>query len=117
LGLPPTLGPDSELVFQKISEDWDETWDFGLIKWEECSLLRDRRWRDVTGTPVAVPAGDMSDPHHSFCFRVFNMERELTAHKYEVKNARPIFPGDWARVFAQLVWDVEPPPPPASPKP
>ena len=42
-----------------------------------------------------MPIGDLSEPHHSDCYRLFNFWREQKLRKYAV--ADPIaFPGDWA---------------------
>lgn len=48
-----------------------------------------------TTTPTFVPIGDLSEPHHSDCYRLFNFWREQKLRKYTV--ADPIaFPDDWA---------------------
>jgi Zn-dependent protease with chaperone function len=116
IGVPPTLGPDSQLQLHKIVDDMGGAGDDGTIKWEQCSVLRDRGFKDENGAIVSVPVGNLSDPHHSFCFRVFNMTRELTAHAYKIADKRPKPPGD---TFAKLVFkmqaDLEPPPPPPPP--
>lgn len=120
MGLPPTLGPDSQLQLQKIVDDLNGpnggNTDTGEIKWSQCSVLRDKQFKDDTGAEVSVPVGDLSDPHHSFCFRTFNMERELRAHKYNPVGNRPVPPGDaWSRIVTRLAAELDPPPPPAPP--
>lgn len=46
----------------------------------ECQTLRAAAWRDPSGQPVFIPVGRHDDPHHSICYRVFNMDREIAAH-------------------------------------
>ncbi len=119
LGVPPTTGPDSQLALQKIVEEmsrggWGGVKDSGELKWEQCSMLRDRGWKDDEGKLVSVPVGDLMDTHHSFCFRVFNMVRELETHKYRPAAERVRPPGDpWFLLLQQVMNDVRPPPPPA----
>lgn len=69
----------------------------------------------VNGKEVHVPFGALSDPHHALCYRVFNLHRERTAHRYEV--APPSFPPDappWAEVqrLARSTYDSTPAPAP-----
>ncbi len=50
---------------------------------KECENLRKNKWRDEDGQYVFVPVGGFVDPHHSICYRIFNIEREVLAHKVE----------------------------------
>jgi uncharacterized protein (TIGR03382 family) len=65
---------------------------------------------------VYVPLGTLSDPHHAWCYRIFNLYREKLAHGY--KPAAPDFPLDeppWKDVQAHaaaLAGTAPPPPPP-----
>jgi len=54
---------------------------------EECKQLKDSGWR-LNGKKISVNLGNLSDPHHSSCFRVWNIEREIRAHKYNVVKSR-----------------------------
>ena len=114
IGLPPSLGLDAQLLLQKITEDGVRDWgrlDTGDLRWAECSALREQGWRDDTGRLVSVPVGNLADPHHSFCFRVFNMALDLQAHRYTVDVERPRPPGeDWPTLLQQLANEVSPPP-------
>lgn len=118
IGVPPSVGPDSQLMLQKIVEDltrdgWGGQKDSGDLKWEQCTALRDRGWKDDAGRLVSVPVGDVSDSHHSFCFRVFNMVLELGAHRYPLASERPRPPGEgWTKLLQRVMNDVDPPPPP-----
>lgn len=73
----------------------DEEFIFGSAK---CRALAERNWRDANGTPVYVPVGDFSDPHHSHCYRIFNIARELRTHQYQVSADRPVSPRNWLSV-------------------
>jgi len=122
MGLPPTLGPDSQALLHKIVDDLVQAsgggGDSGDVKWEKCAALRERGFKDEAGQIVSVPVGNLSDPHHSFCFRVFNMQRELEAHKYQLAGERPRPPGEaWSKVLQRLQNDIDPPPPPPPPPP
>lgn len=117
MGMPPTLGPDSQALLHKIVDDLSAgRGDSGDIKWEKCAALRERGFKDDAGQVVSVPVGNLSDPHHSFCFRVFNMQRELEAHKYQLATERPRPPGEpWSKLLQRMQNDVDPPPPPPPP--
>lgn len=116
LGIPPTVGPDSQLLLHKIVEDLGGGGDTGILNWQQCSMLRDRAWKDDDGKLVSVPVGDLGDAHHSFCFRTFNMARELEAHRYKVSAERLRPPGDpWGAVLQRVMNDASPPPPPPPP--
>jgi hypothetical protein len=45
-----------------------------------------------------VPLGNLHDPHHGDCYRLFNMSRELAAHRFRAGAAPPSFAGAWADV-------------------
>jgi hypothetical protein len=50
---------------------------------EECEKLRAKSWRNDNGGYVFVPIGDYAEIHHSVCYRMFNLEREIKAHDLE----------------------------------
>jgi hypothetical protein len=56
--------------------------------------------------------GDPIYAHHNGCFRVFNMLRELQAHRYELGPRAPIEGEDWSTLLTQLGNDVTAPPAP-----
>ena len=60
-----------------------------------CQAMLASGFTQPDGTPTFVPIGDLSEPHHSDCYRLFNFWREQKLRKYTV--ADPIaFPDDWA---------------------
>jgi Zn-dependent protease with chaperone function len=104
IGMPPTLFADAMLALQRAVDDspWSSS-DTGELKWEECSMLRDKGFKDERGKWANVPVGDLRSAHHSYCFRVFNISREIAAHRYEVSPNRPRPPGEsWGRLVTQL---------------
>jgi hypothetical protein len=99
IGLSPNLAADAVLHFLKLEVDGDA----GEIPWAECSALRERGFKDAAGAWVAVPVGDLSTPHHSFCFRVLNITRELAAHAYVTTASPPEPTGEaWAALVSRL---------------
>jgi hypothetical protein len=65
-----------------------------------CAALAAKDFRDEAGNEVSVPVGDLADPHHSFCFRAWNLARELRVHRYTVTGTVPTPPGGaWADLF------------------
>lgn len=112
VGVPGGVMIDKLLVVQKASDGFTDT---GVLKWAECAALRERGWRDEAGKPVSVPIGNLTDPHHSLCFRAFNVSREINAHHYATA-ARPTPPGDaWSTILTRLGAELNPAPPPPPP--
>ncbi|HVH42668.1 MAG TPA: M48 family metalloprotease [Labilithrix sp.] len=50
---------------------------------DECAALARARFR-ANGKRVYVPLGRLGDPHHAYCYRLFNLDRERDAHDYVV---------------------------------
>lgn len=59
----------------------------------------------LRGFPRYVPIGDPAIPHHSYCYRVFNMAREAAAHHYEVAPALPELTPRWSELQTNLPAD------------
>lgn len=47
------------------------------------------------GRPASVPLGDLHDPHHGDCYRLFNMSQELRAHGFRATGSPPALTGTW----------------------
>jgi hypothetical protein len=60
-----------------------------------CKAMLDSGFTNSDGTPTFVPIGDLSEPHHSDCYRLFNFWREQKLRKYTPAAAFD-FPDDWA---------------------
>jgi hypothetical protein len=50
---------------------------------QDCDALYKNRWRKSDGSLAFAPIGDFTDTHHSVCFRIFNADREIVAHKHQ----------------------------------
>lgn len=53
---------------------------------QDCEALWRRNWLDDSGSYAFVPIGDFSEVHHSSCFRMFNLDREIAAHRYQTPS-------------------------------
>jgi len=64
------------------------------ISMDECASLLASGWKDASVTHRYVQIGSFSDPHHGACYRIYNLDRELRAHKYAVgpAPAKPLPP-------------------------
>jgi hypothetical protein len=99
-GLDPRVAVDLELDLLKTSEPHG----FDEYGYAECATLYRRGWRDTNDRPVFVAPALWGDPHHSSCFRAFNVSRELSAHRYPIGPVRPERQGAaWSEVAAAAV--------------
>src|SRR5262249_14891384 len=53
----------------------------------ECHKAHDANWQSADGSADFVPLGDFVEPHHSSCYRVYNIDREVAAHHYTLGGA------------------------------
>jgi hypothetical protein len=53
-----------------------------ILSEQDCEALWKRNWLDDNGKYAFVPIGDYSEVHHSSCYRMFNLDREIAAHDY-----------------------------------
>lgn len=67
---------------------------------DQCRTLFKNGWIDASGNPVTIPLGDYKDPHHSWCFRIFNTTREIKAHGYDVLSPITLDIEAWRRLQA-----------------
>jgi hypothetical protein len=52
------------------------------LDYETCAALRAQKWVTSTNVSVYVPIGNLADPHHSLCYRAYNLDREREAHRF-----------------------------------
>ncbi len=77
---------------------------------EDCDALWGADWLSASGEYQFVPVGDFSEVHHSTCYRMFNMEREVAAHDHSPANvALPAMGGSAWRALQDLADDLSPP--------
>lgn len=53
----------------------------GEVSAVECEKLYKNKWRDAKGNYAMIAVADWQDEHHSYCFRAFNIDREISVHK------------------------------------
>jgi hypothetical protein len=115
IGVPPNVAMEVDLESLKMEEESGWPRAPGDLGWAECMMLRDQAFRDADGKIVSPPVGDPNDAHHNGCFRVFNMQRELQAHRYQLGTRAPIEGPQWSALITQLGNDAVPSPPPPPP--
>ncbi|MFM8316186.1 MAG: M48 family metalloprotease, partial [Deltaproteobacteria bacterium] len=69
------------------------------ISMEECLRLRSSGWVDSQGREVFIPVGDYRDEHHSWCYRIHNIDKEIAAHQYP-SLPKAIPEANWGKVQA-----------------
>ncbi len=71
-----------------------------ILSEQDCEALWKRNWLDEAGKYAFVPVGDYSKVHHSSCYRMFNLDREIEAHDYTTPSlAAPLLGEDrWRQV-------------------
>ncbi len=102
LGIQPTALVQKLFGVSRMYKplEYNTQYDFG---YEKCKELYDAGWTDAVGE-VQVPIGDFANPHHGRCYRIFNIDREIRAHKYAVDpSARPQGPGGTWQSIRQWV--------------
>lgn len=56
---------------------------------DECRKLYKNGWRRPDGSPYVVAIADYQNEHHTPCFRIFNIDREIRAHSYRTDDGAP----------------------------
>lgn len=89
----------------KLSEKYFNTSNAaGWVTGTECRKAFANGWIDSAGQPMMVPVADWADIHHSPCFRAFNMDREIKAHKYSREGKQAQGPGaSWETLVAGAI--------------
>lgn len=54
------------------------------VGYSACLASREKGWRDATGAPQFIPIANFHGAHHSLCYRLFNVDRELEAHAFKL---------------------------------
>ena len=85
LGLNPKSAVETYLSFGKWMASQGSKPSASLLETpaEECQNLYDNGWLDSAGKFKFVAIGNFTDPHHHTCYRAFNVDREIRAHKYK----------------------------------
>jgi len=77
LGFDPEVVVDAMRSLGKTSHGQPRDLSLG---YDDCDTLWKNNWLDAQNNYVFVPVGGFTDPHHSICYRMFNIEREIAAH-------------------------------------
>lgn len=86
-GLHPSSMADGLMI---LGTEWEKSGtNTGHMPMSKCRELRKGGWLE-NGKPASVPVGDLSDAHHSPCFRIFNIDREIKAHAYKQTASPPM---------------------------
>lgn len=93
----------------------------GDLRSDACKALLDAGFTrtDEQGrrTPVTVDMGQLEEPHHANCYRLYNLFRESRVHRYTIGTRPPALEPAWpvlkARA-AELARTASPPPAPSS---
>lgn len=111
IGVPPSVSIEDMFGFlAKYPES-----SVGGTDYAECAAQRENGFRDDNGNLVSPPVGDPSNTHHNSCFRIFNMQQEINAHRYAI-GTRPTPPGEaWSTLISRFGVENAPAAPPAPP--
>jgi hypothetical protein len=100
IGLGAKSALDIYIIFLSPEEE-NGAFDIGL---QRCEKMRANQWIDPEGrfNNKILPISDYTDPHHGACYRVFNLSREIEAHKYELSPTSPLDPSVWTNMKQDL---------------
>ncbi|MEY3901553.1 MAG: hypothetical protein RL189_859 [Pseudomonadota bacterium] len=79
LGLPTGIGSEALMRMLKQTKKSGPS----ELDYEACSELRKNKWLTADKKSVYVPIGNLADPHHSLCYRAYNLDRERDAHCFK----------------------------------
>lgn len=78
LGIPAVSGSEAMMRMLKNTKKVTAP----ELDYASCTALRDRNWMNPNQQSVYVPIGNLADPHHSLCYRAYNLDRERDAHRF-----------------------------------
>ena len=84
-------------IAQAVPESYRQQY---LDENSSCAAQLATSFTNTDGTPTFVPIGDLSEPHHSDCYRLFNFWREQKLRKYSIDTPYS-FGDDWATFQAE----------------
>lgn len=116
VGISPSTAIDEMLALQKYLEEMFAGFGATGVPWAECAELRARDFKDEAGTVISVQVGDLQDPHHSWCFRAFNAQREIEAHHYQLGPRPKVDGASWDELVATVLKEAVIPALPPTPK-
>lgn len=78
LGISPKV---SGKALYSVSNSRDSR-DLNGLSEDQCLILQENGWK-IEGRNLNLFYGDLNDPHHSTCFRQWNIASEVEAHQYQ----------------------------------
>lgn len=109
-GLKPSEVIEAQLrTYEQLDEAYARA---GIDRADEVTAAQCKEWlaagftkkgADGKKTPIIVPIGSLSDPHHEGCYRVYNLWRESKRHAYEVAPALPELSPPWKEIQAKAI--------------
>jgi hypothetical protein len=96
------IDPEAEVrAMDSLGAGQADSLDGMLLGQTDCETLWHSHWDNADGSYDFVPIGDYSEIHHSICFRMFNIERDVASH-HEAPNPNAQLPAmngqDWKDV-------------------
>jgi hypothetical protein len=76
LGIPTQIGSEAMLRLLKQSQPNGPL----ELDYAQCTALKEKNWVDPNSKSIYVPIGNLADPHHSLCYRAYNLDRERKTH-------------------------------------
>ena len=88
LGLNPKSAVETYLRIGKWAEGEGSKASASLMETpaDQCQTLYENEWRDSDGKFKFIAIGDFTDSHHHTCYRAFNVDREIRAHKLKASG-------------------------------
>ncbi len=81
VGVDASYAVEGQFALAEIVAGRSKSGPEGWISGTDCKTSYEKGWKNEKGEAVMVPVADW-EIHHSPCFRAFNMDREIKAHKY-----------------------------------
>ncbi|MEI8027518.1 MAG: M48 family metalloprotease [Pseudomonadota bacterium] len=75
---------------------------------ERCQEIYTNNWVDPKGEFQVdlMPIGNYSEVHHGTCYRVYNADREITAHGYSAKGSVSFSASEWSDLKQRVTSDI-----------
>jgi hypothetical protein len=79
LNIPTEIGSEAMMRILKHTKSVaaDE------LNYEACAALKKQKWLTPDQKSAYVPIGNLADPHHSLCYRAYNIDRERETHCFK----------------------------------
>jgi Zn-dependent protease with chaperone function len=110
IGVDPENAIKTELALTKLKDIMTQRAGGELfpntVNYDRCLKLYNNGWKEENGDYFFVPIADFNDPHHSGCYRAFNVSREIEAHKFVPNKNAPAFVAPTADTWKDIQTEV-----------